>query len=203
MKPSTKRNIILALSLFIGLSFLIKTSLAETNHNVDAMVKLGICGNDLAEDNEDCDNADLKGKTCETIGYASGTLSCLPSCDYDTTLCVPIPTPVDEGTGGNGSGGFHSDESTINTTKENAITYTIPMIIKLFDTNGDGRLTQDELYGLTKKWFDVWKSTLEDQIAAGNQGSQAINKTTWTCDLNGDGGCDLIDFSILMYYVGR
>jgi hypothetical protein len=203
MKPALKRNIIFALILLIGLSFLVKTSLAETNHNVDATVKLGVCGNDLAEDNEDCDNADLKGKTCETIGYASGTLSCLPSCDYDTTLCISIVSPTGKDTGNNGSGGFHSDKPTINTTKENAITYTIPMVIKLFDTNGDGKLTQDELYGLTKKWFDVWKTTLADQIAAGNQGTQAINKAAWACDLNGDGICDLVDFSVLMYYVGR
>jgi hypothetical protein len=190
----------LALLIFVGLFVFSLTSSAATNQTVDARVKLGICGNDIAEDNEDCDNADLKGKTCKTLGYASGALSCLPSCDYDTTLCIPEVTSTSSD--GGESGGFHSEDEPPFATQE-AITYVIPEVVRLFDTNGDGKLTSGEIYGLTKKWFDIWKGTLEDQIAAGNQGSQVINKETWTCDLNNDGVCDLVDFSILMYYVNR
>jgi hypothetical protein len=196
MNPAIKRNIMFALLLFACFLALIGISKAETSRTIDATVKLGICGNDLAEDNEDCDNADLKGKTCETIGYASGTLSCLPSCDFDTSLCVPI-VPSEEGEGG---AGFHSHGVT--TTEEEAISYILPEVIRLFDTNGDGKLTLNELYGMTKKWFDLWKNTLVEQIEAQNKGTEVVRKK-WTCDLNNDGTCDLVDFSILMYYVGR
>ena len=198
MNPATKRNILLALLFLASLSVFAVISLAETVRTIDTRVKLGICGNDLAEDNEDCDNADLKGKTCETIGYASGTLSCLSSCDYDTTLCVPI---VISGDGGGGGGNFHSHEESIPTEK--TIVYVLPEVIRLFDTNGDGRLTLNELYGLTKKWFGIWENTVIAQIEAKNKGIEVVDKKTWTCDLNKDGVCDLVDFSILMYYVGR
>jgi hypothetical protein len=198
MTTATKSHILLALLFLISIFLFAGKSYAVTSQTVDAKVKLGICGNDLAEDNEDCDNADLKGNTCETLGYASGTLSCLPSCDFDTTLCVPkVPS-----SGGNNNV-FESHNKTTSTTTQEAILYTLPEVIRIFDTNGDGKLSLNELYGITKKWFDVWAGTLADQIQAGNQGSQAVNKQAWTCDLNKDGSCDLIDFSILMYYVNR
>jgi len=63
-----------------------------------------VCGNDVAEGNEECDGSDLKGETCESqlgLGY-TGTLSCIASgetneCNFDITGCIPpssTPSPV-------------------------------------------------------------------------------------------------------------
>ncbi|MDY0003809.1 MAG: DUF4215 domain-containing protein [Polyangia bacterium] len=46
-----------------------------------------ICGNGVAECDEQCDGADLKNKTCEGIGYSGGTLSCTSSCRFDVSSC--------------------------------------------------------------------------------------------------------------------
>lgn len=46
-----------------------------------------VCGNDIKETGEDCDGRDIS-QTCQTLGYTSGTLSCSPSCQFDTSKCV-------------------------------------------------------------------------------------------------------------------
>lgn len=61
-----------------------------------------VCGNNLIESNEVCESGtdnvfgtagtgidNVAGKTCLDLGYASGTLRCLPTClAYDTTGCT-------------------------------------------------------------------------------------------------------------------
>jgi alpha-tubulin suppressor-like RCC1 family protein len=55
---------------------------------------LSVCGNDDAESDhlsfEECDGADLREQTCATLGYPGGALSCLESCEYDTSGCVTL-----------------------------------------------------------------------------------------------------------------
>lgn len=46
------------------------------------------CGNDVAETGEQCDKSDLAGRTCEKLGFTSGSLSCKPDCTLDTTKCI-------------------------------------------------------------------------------------------------------------------
>lgn len=38
---------------------------------------------------EECENISLSGKTCQSLGYASGTLSYGPECTLDTSRCIP------------------------------------------------------------------------------------------------------------------
>lgn len=61
---------------------------------IDARVKVSLCGDGAAEGPEDCDDTDLGGNNCGTVGYTIGMLSCLPDCSFDTSLCVFIPTPT-------------------------------------------------------------------------------------------------------------
>ena len=49
----------------------------------------GICGNLSAEPDEDCDSADLRGETCESLGFGLGFLKCHPLCRWDTSECGP------------------------------------------------------------------------------------------------------------------
>lgn len=47
------------------------------------------CGNGRVEDGEDCDGPLGQGATCESLGYAPGTLSCT-RCEFDVTGCGPF-----------------------------------------------------------------------------------------------------------------
>jgi cysteine-rich repeat protein len=49
----------------------------------------GRCGDGIAEYPEDCDGADLKGATCQTLypSNGTGTLGCSPFCRYDLYHC--------------------------------------------------------------------------------------------------------------------
>lgn len=52
------------------------------------------CGNDIIEWTESCDGNNLNSETCETQGFDWGTLSCSPSCTFDTTSCITnVPAP--------------------------------------------------------------------------------------------------------------
>jgi uncharacterized protein DUF1566 len=46
-----------------------------------------VCGNGVVETGEDCDVGTLNGKTCQTEGFAGGTLACGTGCAFDTIAC--------------------------------------------------------------------------------------------------------------------
>lgn len=55
------------------------------------------CGNGVAEGTvptevnyERCDGTDLRGQTCETLGYVSGTLVCTQGCAFDIGGCAVV-----------------------------------------------------------------------------------------------------------------
>lgn len=46
------------------------------------------CDNGIQEDPEDCDDGDLAGETCVSLGFDGGTLACFPSiCTFNTSGC--------------------------------------------------------------------------------------------------------------------
>lgn len=68
---------------------------------ISARIRISVCGNNATEWGEECDVSDLSGQSCQTRGFSAGTLSCDPSCSFDTSLC----TTTSGGTGGGPSGG--------------------------------------------------------------------------------------------------
>ncbi len=59
----------------------------------------GSCGNGFIDSSsESCDGSDFDGKTCQSLGFASGTLTCTSKCQRDTSTCEgsssQTPTPV-------------------------------------------------------------------------------------------------------------
>jgi hypothetical protein len=54
------------------------------------------CGDGLIDPGEECDAGDLGEATCESLGYTSGTLACLPTCQLEVAGCES-----DSGTCGN------------------------------------------------------------------------------------------------------
>ena len=67
---------------------------------------VAICGNGVAEGDEQCDGSDFKGQTCATLGMgdANAQLVCKPDrCVIDTIMC--FTSTGSPGTGGTGAGG--------------------------------------------------------------------------------------------------
>lgn len=48
-----------------------------------------ICNGVMALGMEQCDGGDLRGKTCESLGFSSGQLACNTNCSFDVSNCVP------------------------------------------------------------------------------------------------------------------
>ncbi len=46
------------------------------------------CGDGKIDAGEECDGADLNGKTCQSLGYSGGSLGCSQSCAFITSLCI-------------------------------------------------------------------------------------------------------------------
>lgn len=55
------------------------------------------CGDGIAEGAERCDGNDLREASCDSLGFAYGTLGCSPSCQYDATECVSPPDGCGDG----------------------------------------------------------------------------------------------------------
>jgi cysteine-rich repeat protein len=49
---------------------------------------LPICGDNVTETGEDCDNTDMGGATCISQGFTGGTLKCNADCTFDTSSCT-------------------------------------------------------------------------------------------------------------------
>ncbi len=72
------------------------------------------CGNNIVETTlqEECESQNLGGATCETLGYAGGTISCNAGCRLETSACIfpgcnngLIEAPQEECETGNLNGG--------------------------------------------------------------------------------------------------
>ena len=50
-----------------------------------------VCGDGQFTPSEECEGGNLRGATCQSLGFASGTLSCTDSCRLDTSACVNLP----------------------------------------------------------------------------------------------------------------
>ncbi len=51
----------------------------------------GQCGNGSSESNEECDGGALSGQTCQSSGFADGSLSCTDRCTLNFTNCTGAP----------------------------------------------------------------------------------------------------------------
>ena len=46
------------------------------------------------ENIEMCDGRNLNNRSCFSLGFQGGTLSCSSDCSFDTSACTPRPTPT-------------------------------------------------------------------------------------------------------------
>lgn len=93
--------ILLAIVFAVKFYFFSFPVLASNSGIVTMTVKISVCGNGIIEGSEQCDGINLYGATCQSRGYASGSLSCAIDCSFDVFSC----------TSGGGGGGGGSDGS--------------------------------------------------------------------------------------------
>lgn len=204
-------KIIATVIIFFTFVFSVKSLLnAATTDIVDADVKISLCGDSLAEGPEECDNVDLRGFTCQNLGYAYGFLSCDPSCSLDTIGCVsptpsitptvatptiflqtPTQTPPFVTPDTRNIPDFNPDISS--PSLSTPIQNRLPIFLQKLDLNGDGIISLDEIVGVIGYWLQKW------YVVIGK--TEVVSTEINECDINLDEECDLRDFSILLYFV--
>lgn len=177
----TLLKVVSFLGIFCSTLFFCTKKVLGYTDTIGADVKISVCGNFEAEGGEDCDNDDLAGETCESIGYDGGDLFCDMACDFDFSGCFILPPEDSE-----------PEEEDREKVNEEILTNLnvkgiLPLTIEVFDIDKDGRIEISELFFAVKKWVQVWFE----------------ERDSGTCDLNVDGECNLIDFSVLMFYVEK
>jgi hypothetical protein len=78
-----------------GIDFFLTECADQTTDLTDGGPLPSFCGDGAIDacGGELCDGADLGGATCGTQGFpGGGTLSCTPSCEFDTSACQPART---------------------------------------------------------------------------------------------------------------
>jgi hypothetical protein len=56
--------------------------------NADRSDAVAACGNGLIETGEECDGSNLAGRTCQDLGFESGTITCGLDCKLDRQDCI-------------------------------------------------------------------------------------------------------------------
>ena len=198
------------LFFLLTLPFVSKACSQSSLDSIDATIKISVCGNFLAEGGEDCDNDDLAGETCQSLGFSGGALACDIACDFDTsgcfTLASPSPSPSPESTNLSspapatdvlsasptvGSVSIFSpapekELSAKEPGRGSLASSSLPSVVSFFDADSSGKIEIAEVFEAVKAWVAKWHS-----------GKEEVD----ICDLNEDKRCDLTDFSVLLYYV--
>lgn len=78
-----------ASALVAGLSlfYFVNIIEADTNGTIITTVRISVCGNEVLEGGEQCDNSATGNRSCSSIGYNGGSLRCTVSCEFDTESC--------------------------------------------------------------------------------------------------------------------
>jgi hypothetical protein len=182
-----------------------KSVFAETANNIDATIKISVCGDSAVEYPENCEGQHLDSQTCNSLGYSGGNLDCDVACTFDTTDCIPTPSPTvaptstpgnssnnsSSNTGGSSSSQNGNTNLIVNLIRNITKNIELPSILAALDPGHDNKIGNDEIKSVATLWVKSW--------------SEFIGKGTEVekCDINLDKSCDLFDFSVLLYYVER
>jgi hypothetical protein len=216
----------LLVALCIAFIFLIRANVAlvASNQTIHSTVRIPICGDLVAETPEECDNTDLSGASCRSLGYDTGDLQCDIGCEFDETFCsgvapVPTPTPTTLNTP------TPLPKQTINLSPTPMAAVANPTLLVDLGANNtasipftpevvESNIIPQQLIPLALFLYDANGdgviSASEFLIAARTWVSDwrksfslefAMSaQNSLACDINIDQLCDVKDFSILLYY---
>jgi len=122
----------------------------------------------------------VEAKTSTTDGYQSES-SEIKNFKIQTAPTV-TPGPTATSTPG--------PAATSTTAPTPTPTPALPILVSIFDIDNSGKIEIAEVFTAVKSWVEEWKETL-------------IGKRPKKCDVNQDGRCNLVDLSVLLYYIGR
>ena len=161
---------ILLITIF---AFIFPSKVLPMSENINATIRIAVCGNDVLERGEDCEINLGVTQSCEDFGLIGGLLQCDNSCAFDILQCEIPVTKQQE-----------------NTTTPLPITYEnpLPILLRPWDSNGDNILQFEELKSFINSWFKSWN--LFRTESAGFE----------SCDVNRDGICDIYDFSVILFH---
>lgn len=130
--------------------------------------------------------------TVDTNGFCSFRAS---KASYYLAAQAEVSTPSPTSTTPDSSSSSNSSGTSSTTSSDNSPTspliriitsiFRLPNALKPFDIGGDGHIFAKDLPQVATMWFNGFRDD------------------TSVCDIDRNGSCDMKDFSILMYYVGR
>lgn len=94
---------------------------------VDITATVPGCGDNIIEDDEQCDGSDFGGATCFSRGFSGGSLSCTSACTFDASGCTT--GSFGGGSGSIGNGWIFSNINSIIVNQNGIITSGIPSVI--------------------------------------------------------------------------
>ncbi len=127
----------------------------------------------------------IYAKTTTTEGYQSQTSQTLTLKINQPTTVTATPTPTAE------APAFA------------ALPAPLRLLLSAFDLDGSGRIEAGEIFGAVKAWVEDWRQVLHDELKALAEGKILSPEEERKCDLNADRRCNLLDFSVLLYYIER
>ena len=163
------------------------TVYGATNYNINATVKISVCGNGVVEGGEECDGINLHAKTCQNLKFRDGNLSCDISCSFNTSQCITVAQAITTTIASYTAPSTPTISFTSTLFPTGTSQSILPPALQIFDINGSGHITASELPDILKMWITAWKNYSEHK----------------ECDLTRDGTCEIRDLSVLLYYVDR
>jgi len=97
----------MCLAILLGIFLIYPTVFAQSD-SVTAIVQISVCGNEVAEGGEECDNNDFASQTCGTFGHNTGSLNCNADCTISSSGCSTVTSPGGGGGGGGGGGSSYT-----------------------------------------------------------------------------------------------
>ena len=130
--------------------------------------------------NQEVGNYQLYVRTSTTDGYQSEKSKTMSFKIQTASTPTPTPTPAET------TDAALTPTPTTTPQVTPIPTPSLPSFLRVFDLDNSGKIELREIFGMVKHWVLSWRNPESDD-----------------CDLNQDGVCNLIDFSVLMYYVER
>lgn len=153
------------------------------------------------------------GWTTTGLVNATCTITADGFCNFQTSLAsyfvaakpgaTPAPTPTTSSSSSTTSSSSSSNSSGGSISSSTASTpasfpvFRLPAELLPFDVHMTGHLNVDDLETMITIWIDSWKSVINRYPLNG----EVLRSEK--CDIDMNKNCDIKDFSVLMYYVGR